>query len=188
MRRIRIRRKGGEDPEKAIEPILDILEEQASADTTRWSEVAEFDLEKVERHPERYIEINIIKKSRVVDTFFIFADKSKFKYKKKEYKIKEDGIYLLPKKGFFVPTSFYYEDKFEPIGFKQTNKGITGKAMTLLYKNRLYATLLKAEDPNYNIFVIILLLAQMILFGIAMYFIFMHNPEQVINGGGIAPL
>lgn len=190
-RRIRIRRKPKPEPEPepVHDTVVDILEEQIDkTDTTRWSDDAEFDLSKVENHPERYIEINIVRKSRVVDTFFIFADKPKFKYKKETYNIKEDGIYLLPKKGFFVPTSFYYEDTSDPVGFKQTNKGITGKAMTLLYKNRLYAQLLKADDPNYNIFVIILVLAQLILFGVAMYFMYFHGGGGVPPSGGVSPL
>jgi hypothetical protein len=187
-KRVRVRRKPKPEPEPMPDTVIDILEEQVDrTDTTRHSNDAEFDLMKVEANPERYIEINIVKKSRVVDTFYIYADKPKFKYKNKTFNIKEDGIYLLPKKGFFVPTSFYYETKSDPIGFKQTNKGITGKAMTLLYKNRLYETLLKADDPNYNIFVILLLLAQLILFGVAMYFMYFHT-GTVPAGGGVAPL
>jgi len=69
------------------------------------------------------------------------------------------------------------------VGFKQNNKGITGKALSLLYKNRLYETLLRTDTPNYNIFVILLLLAQMILFAVALYFTLTYSPEQVVNGG-----
>jgi len=72
--------------DKINEPVAipDILEEQSDkTDTTRWSKDAEFDIDKVEDHPELYIEINLIKHSRVVDTFFIFADKPKFNYKNK---------------------------------------------------------------------------------------------------------
>ena len=177
----RKKKQTGEEP-KIKQKTIDILDEQLDrTDTTRLSDDAEFDLSKVEAHPERYIEINIIKKSRVVDTFFIFADKPHFTYNKKKYDIDEEGIYLLPKSRFFVPTSFYYEDIKKPIGFRQTNKGITGKAMTLLYKNRLYQQLLKTDDQNYNVFVIILLIAQMILFAVALWFLF--NPPSGAGGG-----
>jgi len=182
----RIKDETGLDEEKIS---VDILEEQMDkTDTTRHSEDAEFDLEKVQAHPERYIEVNIIKKSRVVDTFFIYADKPYFKYKDKKYNIVETGIYLLPKKGFFVPTCFYYEDKDKPVSFKQKNKGITGKALTLLYKTRLYNTLLKTEDNSYNVFVILFLIIQMILFGVALYFMFVHDPSGAVNGGGLPQL
>ena len=177
------KKKKKEEKSESEQKTIDILEEQLDKkDTTRWSQDAEFDLQKVQEHPERYIEINIIKKSRVVDTFFIYADKSYFRYKDKKYDIDEEGVYLLPKSKFFIPTSFYYEGTSKPIGFRQTNKGITGKAMTLLYKNRLYAQLLKTDDQNYNVFVIILLIAQMILFAVALWFMF--NPPT----GGEIPI
>jgi len=167
------------------EKTLDIIEEQTDdAHATRYSKDAEVDMKKVAEHPERYIEINIVKKSRVVDSFFIFADKPKFQYKKKTFHIREDGIYLLPRKGFFIPTAFYYENTSEPIGFKQTNKGITGKAMTLLYKHGLYETLLSGDDPQLNRILIFLILIQLVLWGITMYFLFFHQPEQAVDGGG----
>jgi hypothetical protein len=183
-KKIRIRRrKKTSEPEP--EQTLDIIEEQVdNAHATRYSKDAEIDMKKVAEHPERYIEINIVKKSRVVDSFFIFADKPKFQYKKKLFHIREDGIYLLPRKGFFIPTSFYYETNSEPIGFKQTNKGITGKAMTLLYKHGLYETLLSGDDPSLNKILIFMILIQLVLWGVTMYFLFFHNPEQVTNGGG----
>jgi len=49
--------------DKINEPVAipDILEKQSDkTDTTRWSKDAEFDIDKVEDHPELYIEINLI--------------------------------------------------------------------------------------------------------------------------------
>lgn len=175
------------DPKPEETHSLDMLEEQLDAgSTTRWSKDAEFDMRKVAEHPEQYIEINLIKKSRVVDTFFIFADKATFTYKDKKYNINEEGVYLLPKKGFFIPTAFYYQNKTDPVGFKETNKGITGKALTLLYKHRLYELLLRVEDNSYNIFVIILSIVTLIVFAVALYFMFGYTPDPA-GGGGVIP-
>jgi len=185
--KIKIKRRKKEENNEPVDT-LDIIEEQQdNAYATRWSDDAEVDMKKVGEHPERYIEINIVKKSRVVDSFFIYADKPKFKYKNKTFNIREDGIYLLPRKGFFIPTSFYYETQSEPIGFKQTNKGITGKAMTLLYKHGLYETLLSGDDPQLNKILIFMILIQLVLWGITMYVLFFYNPEQATGGGGLSP-
>jgi hypothetical protein len=138
-------------------------------------------------HPEDYLEINIVKKSRVVDIFAIPIDKKTFHYKDKEYKIIEDGIYLLPtKSGLLMPSSFYREGHYEPTSFKNTNKGITGKALSLLYMEQLYTSLLYAEDNKYNLFIVILLLACLIGFGIGCYLAFTFTgapppvPEPVL--------
>jgi len=69
-KRLRLRRKTREAPVGTLE----VLEEVGDAPgTTRHSVDAEPDINKVALHPERYIEINIIKKTRVVDSFYIFA-------------------------------------------------------------------------------------------------------------------
>jgi hypothetical protein len=140
------------------------------------------DVKKIKHSPENHLEINIVKRSRVVDTFAIPIDKKVFHYKDKQYKIVEEGIYLLPTKGgLLMPSSFYREGKADPVGFRNTNKGITGKALSLLYMEQLYTSLLYAEDNKYNLFIVILLIACLIAFGVACYFVFMHG------GGIIAP-
>ncbi len=134
------------------------------------------DISMIKKNPQDYLEINIIKKSRVVDTFAIHIENKKFHYKKKEYLIVEEGIYLLPtKRDILMPSSFYREGKPTPTNFKNTNKGITGKALSLLYMEQLYTSLLYAEDQKYNLFIVILLIANLIAFAIGAYFAFMHN-------------
>ena len=168
-----------------------ILEAQASHSTAQTPDITEEQLEKpmttiwcpesikedgmgdVKRHPELYIEVNVVKKSRVVDTFYIDAERKTFNYKKKECKVKEDAIYLLPTKlGAFMPTTYYKEGDPDPKGFKQTNKGITGKALSLLYMEQLYTSLLYSEDVKYNFFIVILSIAILIAYGIGCYFLF----------------
>jgi hypothetical protein len=152
----------------------DVVKEQKETPyTTSYCPEADNDLKQIKMHPEDYLEINIVKKSRVVDIFAIPIDKKTFHYKDKEYKIIEDGIYLLPtKSGLLMPSSFYREGYYEPTSFKNTNKGITGKALSLLYMEQLYTSLLYAEDNKYNLFIVILLLACLIGFGIGCYLIF----------------
>lgn len=163
----------------------DVVEEQKENPmiTTHCPEsISEDMLPQVKKNPEDYVEINMIKKTRVVDAYYIPAEKKVFHYKKKEYHVKEDSIYLLPTKtGMFMPTCYYHEDKNEPTGFKQTNKGITGKALSLLYMEQLYTSLLYSEDLKYNFFIVILSIASLIAFGIGCYFVFFHG------GGLFAP-
>lgn len=142
---------------------------------------AVLDVRVIKKNPENHLEINIVRKSRVVDVFCIPVDRKTFHYKEKPYNIREDGIYLMPTKtGLFMPSSYYREGKPEPAMFRNTNKGITGRALSLLYKEQLYRQILFAEDPKYNLFIVILLIATLIAFGVGSYFVFFHN-------GGMLP-
>jgi len=142
----------------------------------------------VVEHPEYYIEINIVKKNRVVESFYVNSEIKKFTFKEKEYKIKEDNIFLLPTKtNAMMPTSYYREDEQEPKGFRQLNKGITGKALSLLYMEQLYTSLLYSEDLKYNFFIVILSIATLICFGIGLYMLFFMFPQASSDGGGVLP-
>lgn len=168
--------------EPAVE--LDVVAEQTEKPkTTRYcpESVKEDGLKEVRKNPEYYIEINMVTDSRVVDTFFIPAECPSFHYKEKIYEVDEETIYLLPTKlGPFMPTCHYKEGILKPRGFKQTNKGITGKALSLLYMEQLYTSLLYSEDVKYNLFIVILSIVNLVCFGIGTYFLLLHN-------GGILP-
>jgi hypothetical protein len=170
----------------------ELIVEQLEPDyTTSYSQDAEIDLKKVQKNPELYIEINMVRKSRLVDAFYIFAEKKTFFYKKKEYSIKEDGIYLLPKKkgSYFMPTSFYREGKNDPVSFKQLNKGITGKALSLLYSENLYANLLFDNDEQkYNFFIVILLIGILVCWGIMYWMLFLRTGKTPVDGGVAPPI
>lgn len=161
----------------------DVVEEQLELPlTTLWcpQSIGADGLGDVRKNPEMYIETNMVKKSRVVDTFYIKAECKKFFYKKLGYSVKEDAIYLLPTRlGPFMPTIYFKEGDTNPKGFKQMNKGITGKALSLLYMEQLYTSLLYSEDVKYNFFIVILSIAILIAFGIGNYFLFF--------GGAMAP-
>lgn len=130
-------------------------------------------LKDITKHPEQYIEINMVKKIRIVDNFYISADIREFHYKDKEYSINEERIYLLPTKtGYIMPTAFYFETNNDPTSFKQTNKGITGKALTLLYDENLYQDLFSEDVSKYNFIIVILLIINLFAFvgGCFVYF------------------
>jgi hypothetical protein len=176
-------------------PTLDVIEElkDRSMITRHCPEsITEADLPAVKKEPEQFIEINVIEVSRVVDAFYISASKKKFHYKSKEYKVSEDAIYLLPtKSGAFMPTCYFREGNPNPTGFKNTNKGITGKALSLLYMEQLYTSLLYSEDMKYNLFIVILSIAILIAYGIGIYFTLIHNGgifKPSSTPGGEAPI
>lgn len=161
---------------KEDRPDVVIEQEPGSYYMTEFCPEAVSDMKTIRKSPENYLEINIVKRSRVVDTFAVSIDRKHIMYKGKKYNITEKYIYLLPTKaGYLMPTSFYKEDRDEPVGFLNTNKGITGKALSLLYSEQLYATLLFSEDEKYNLFIVILLIGCLIAFAIGCYFVFFHQ-------------
>lgn len=132
-------------------------------------------LKDVAKNPRNYIEINIIKKIRVVDNFYIPSNLKNFTYKSQDYEIDEGSIYLLPTKtGFLIPTSFYYEGDIihKPVDFKQTNEGITGKELSLLYDEELFKGLFPFNETKYNLFIVILLIFALGSFWVAIYMLF----------------
>jgi hypothetical protein len=157
-------------------PDIAAEQEPGSYYMTEFCPEAVSDMKLIKKSPENYLEINIVKRSRVVDTFAVSIDRKSLTYKDKKYNITEKFIYLLPTKaGYLMPTSFYKEDREEPVGFLNTNKGITGKALSLLYSEQLYATLLFSEDEKYNLFIVILLIGCLIAFAVGCYFVFFHE-------------
>ena len=131
------------------------------------------DISKVKKNTDKYIEVNMINKNRMVDNFYIPCDITSFKYRKNDYDIDEKRLYLLPSKsGFLMLTSFYKEGEKDARNFKKTNKGITSKALTLLYNERLYLYLLSSDEKRYNIFIAVFSIAILICYGVGVYFVF----------------
>jgi len=138
------------------------------------------------------MEVNIIRHDRTVDNFYIPANSNKFNYDNKEYIIESESILIVPlKSGLIMPSCFFIQqkettkkdknkNKFKlPLKFLNLNKGITGKAMSLLYKEKLYLQLFYPEVGKYNFFVVILSIATLIVFAIGMYFLY----SWYTNGG-----
>ena len=172
----RKKEKKQQEKEEKKKPDVSSEQESGAAYTTEYCPEAVSDMKSIKKNPENYLEVNIIRKSRVVDTFAVSIDTKKLTYKERPYDIVEESIYLLPTKaGYLMPTSFYKEGNGKPVGFKNTNKGITGKALSLLYSEQLYATLLFSEDEKYNLFIVILLAACLIAFCVGCYFVFFHE-------------
>ena len=172
---------GKKKKEKKIYPpntVIDTIQEQIEKPMTTIycpeSIVAE-DIKLVVKNPRNYIEINIIKKIRVVDSFYIPSNLKKFEYKQETYNIDEGSIYLLPtKSGFLMPTSFYYEGDIlhNPIDFKNLNMGITGKELSLLYDEELFKGLFPFNETKYNLFIVILNIFSLGSYWVGIYMLF----------------
>jgi hypothetical protein len=154
---------------------LDTIQEQIESPMTTINckeSIKEKELKKIDKNPENYIEINFIKTIRVVDSFYIRSNIKSFSYKETKYNIVEENIYILPtKKGYFMPTCFYKENTVNPVDFRQKNKGISGKALSLLYDVNLYIDLFTGEEGKYNLFVVILTIVSISCYLIGLYFI-----------------
>lgn len=154
---------------------ISLIQEQVEKPMTSEScpESIGFDeLKDIDKHPERYIEINFIKRARMVDSFYISSGLQSFHYNNVVYEIGEDTVYILPtKKEYFMPTCFYKEGNSKPVDFKNLNKGITGKALSLLYDKNLYTDLFSGEISKYNIFIVILLICSVGCFLVGLYFV-----------------
>jgi hypothetical protein len=134
------------------------------------------DVKAVHKKPQDYLEVNMIRKTRVVDTFAVPITTKTIHYKKRPYLVDEKYVYLLPtKQKYLMPTAFYYEGNRKPVKFVNTNKGITGKALSLLYMPPLYEPLFAPDEGQYNLFIVILSLVTLALFSIGLYFVFAHN-------------
>jgi len=78
---------------------------------------------------------------------------------------------LPTKKDYFIPTCFYKEGTSSPVDFRNTNKGISGKALSLLYDIKLYIDLFSGEEGKYNLFVVILTIISISCYLIGLYFV-----------------
>lgn len=122
-------------------------------------------------YPEKYLEINIIKKDkfRMVETIYEFISEKEFEYEGKKYIIDSKCIFIIPNKKGFLQTSYYIEGNENPLDFSNKNVGIPCNALSLLWKYKLYKTLMELDEKNINFILIILLLASMAMFGVSMY-------------------
>lgn len=166
------------EEEESIEETgtLDVIQDQLESPDTSIhckESIKEDNLKDVRKNPELYIEINMLRKIRIVDNFFISANTKTFKYKDKTYTIDEERIYFLPtKSGYIMPTAFYYELNDKPTSFKQLNTGITCKALSLLYKEDLYKDLFSEDVNKYNFIIVVLLVISLIGYAGGLYLYF----------------
>jgi hypothetical protein len=169
------------DQKKEEATVPDVVQEQREpVYTTLYCPEAVKDVKEVLRHPQEYIEVNVIRRTRIVDTFAVRIGITKFHYKDKErkhpYTIDEKYVYLLPTKaGYLMPTAFYKEGRRDPVRFLNTNKGITAKALALLYMEQLYTSLLAPDEDRYNLFIVIFSVALLCCFAAGCYLVFVHN-------------
>lgn len=128
------------------------------------------DIDQIRETPEAYLQVDMIREHRVVDTFFMPSETDEFVYLGKNYDIDDDSIFLQPFRDQFIPTIVVREKKGTQ-KFKKINRGITGKALALLYRTKLYQTLLTPADDKYNLFVILLVIIQLSALAFVVYFL-----------------
>lgn len=126
----------------------------------------------ITNYPEKYLEINIIKKDkfRMIETIYEFIDKKKFKHDGNDYIIDSKCIFIIPTSKSFLQTSYYIEGNENPLDFSNKNIGIPCNALSLLWKYKLYKTLMELDEKNLNWILIILLIASMVMYGVGLYF------------------
>lgn len=115
------------------------------------------------------LEINILLENDFLHTELIDYKNKRFDYKGKKYNIKSKCVYLIPCKNGFMPTSFYLENKSNPLRFIDKNKSITARALHLLWNPILYQELVTMTGDRTNLIIILVLLAGFIFQGIKLY-------------------
>ena len=124
---------------------------------------------KKEKEPLKELEINILSKFKEVNSFKVDLHKKTFMHDGKKYNINTECIYLIPFKETFIPSAYYKENHKEPLQFKNENKGIPSRALHLLWNHTLYRVLVALENDKTNLFVVILLVMNLVINGIALY-------------------
>jgi hypothetical protein len=175
MKKMKEKEKGPEKEVEYFEP--DKVKTKIKDDESQ--EEVEVTIQEIREHPEKYLEVNIIKSNRMIDTIFKYSNKDKIKIEndKTDYKIDSDCIFLVPKKGYFIPTIYYIEGHDKPLKFENKNRGITCNALSLLWNYLLYKPLLEIGKDNWNLIYIIMLIIALAFSGVALYLQF--NPTVI---------
>ena len=126
-------------------------------------------LKDIKENPELYIKTNIIRKNTIIDTTYVMTKNKKFKYDGKEYNVDESKNLHEPKGNYVIPTSYYTEGDPNQLSFKNLNKGIPSKILTLLFDPHLYSILINIEEKSTNWILIILTIVNIILMGVVTY-------------------
>jgi len=118
------------------------------------------------------IEVNILSEDKILHSQTIDTENDTFILEKFEYHLDMKKVFLYPSKNGFFPVLFYKNKNKEPLEFKNKNKGIPSRALHLLWNHRLYKVLVELENDKTNLIIIILLIANIVAFGIRMYLLY----------------
>jgi len=139
--------------------------------------------ELIKENPNLFIEVNMIREDRTVDNFYIDGHKRKFTYNKHKYVIDNNSIYVVSlKNNMILPTVYFYEENKKKLSlkFKNLNKGITGKALSLLYNEKLYMQLFYPSVGKYNFFVVVLSIVCLGVFSGGIYLLYHWYTNGVV--------
>jgi len=118
------------------------------------------------------IEVNIVHDNKVVETTSIDLEQKYFEYDNKKYDVDSKAVFLYPSKDGFIPTVFYKYGNKKPLYFKDCNEGIPARALHLLWNHTLYRVLVALDKDKTNLIIILLLIANAVIFGIRMYLLY----------------
>jgi hypothetical protein len=128
--------------------------------------------EMIKEHPELYIQADIIDTvTGIIDTKYIFAKDRTFEYpdddkEKMEYNIKPYGLNLLPLADNFIPVYTFIKGKPNPYDFKDKNKHVPSRIVTLLYDADTYKMFIVPEHKNLNLVLVIIGIATIIILAV----------------------
>jgi len=122
------------------------------------------------------LEINIFKKNKTLETFYLGEDKKSFEFNNKKYLVDKKKSYYFFEGNRFFFSLFYIEGKPNPVSFLNKNNGIPARALNLLWDTKLYKVLVEYETDKTNLIIVILLLINLFLVGVRLYLL--------VKGGG----
>lgn len=154
---------------KKAEKTTENKETTGNKKTPKTIDIKDLSMEDIQENPENFLEINIIRDTKIIETIYIYAKDKKFTYDDKEYDVDHDRNLHNPKGNYVIPTAFYKEGEPIPIDFKNMNKGIPSKVLSLLYDTRLYRILIQPETGNLNWILIIVTIIQIVMMGIVVW-------------------
>jgi len=117
----------------------------------------------------RKIKVNMLDNQEIMSEFEIKHPCKSFEYNGKKYKVNDDKLYLKFIKKGYMPYLFYNINNPNPIDFKNRNKGIPSRALHLLWNTNMYKILFTPDQDRTNKLIIILLIANLVAFGIALF-------------------
>lgn len=137
----------------------------------------------IKKSPELYVKINIINKDNgMIETFYTFAKDRNFKHNGKKYKLKPEGMNLIPLKNSFMPFYVFKENETTPYNFKNQNQRVPARVLTLLYNLDTYRILIQMEFKKLNFILVILGIITLILLIIYGYCNFTDLPIPYLRG------
>jgi len=133
--------------------------------------------EMIDKNPHLYAEINIVeKKTGMIRSFITYAKDQRFTYENFNYELQPEGMNLIPIKNSFCPLYVFLEKHKNPVDFKNKNKHVPGRVLSLLYDLDTYRILIQMEFKKLNMILVILGIVSIIVLAVYGYINFTDMP------------